>query len=118
MSANPNSNNNDLAYWVITIIAFIACWPIGLYLLFRKLGESSGRKSTRAQVKRSGAPVRSSSRTHPSKLKNNPGRGFLIGGGVTAGLFGFCTLMEFLDYVTFDPIWAIQESAPLFFFTA
>lgn len=115
MSANPNSNNNDLAYWVITIIAFIACWPIGLYLLFRKLGEG-GRKSTRAQVKRS-APARSSSRTHPSKLKNNPGRGFLIGGGCMTGLFGFCTLMEFLDYVTIDPIWAIQESAPLFFFT-
>ena len=87
MSANPNSTNNDLIYWIITAVAFLACWPIGLFLLFRRLGEG-GRKSAQAQVKRASS-ARSGKRTPPAKLKNNPGQGFLIGGGVMAGLFGF-----------------------------
>lgn len=115
MSANPNSTNNDLIYWIITAVAFLACWPIGLFLLFRRLGEG-GRKSAQAQVKRASA-ARSGKRTPPAKLKNNPGQGFLIGGGVMAGLFGFCTLMEFLDWVSTDFFWALEESAPLFFLT-
>jgi hypothetical protein len=127
---NNDNNNNDLLYWLITIIAFIACWPIGLILLFRKLGESgqkgrsqrnrngSGRGQLNldpnaAQVERGGAKGGRAAK----KLKAHPGRGFLIGGGIVTAIFGFSTLMEFLDWVTIDLFYAMQESAPLFFFT-
>lgn len=123
-SNRRNNNDSDLIYWIITIAAFVACWPIGLFLLFRKLNEG-GRSSPKKQVQRQTQrqPQREAARPaapqNPrAKLKAHPGRGFLFSGACAAGLFGFCTLMQFLDTFPYAGLFgALQECAPLFFLT-
>lgn len=43
--AGQNNSNDDLVGWVVTIIALVAFWPVGLFLLFRKLSGSSLTRS-------------------------------------------------------------------------
>lgn len=120
-------NDSELIYWIITIAAFVACWPVGLFLLFRKLDEGTRGKPQKQvqrqkqrQAQRQTAPQRQAAQTQDRrpKLKAHPGRGFLFSGACTATLFGFCTLMQFLDVFPYAGLFvALQESAPLFFLT-
>lgn len=110
-------NDRDAIYWIITIAAFVVCWPIGLFLLFRKLDEGS-RGKPRKQVQRQTQRQTAQNTQRKPKLKAHPGRGFLFSGACVAGLFGFCTLMEFLDTFPYAGLFgALQECAPLFFLT-
>lgn len=35
---NPNRNDSgDLIYWIVTIVLLVSIWPVGLFLLLRKL---------------------------------------------------------------------------------
>ncbi len=40
------TNNDELVSWIIVVVALVAFWPVGLFLLFRKLTQSPGRSRT------------------------------------------------------------------------
>lgn len=125
MSNSNKSGGGDLGYWLLTVIAFIVFWPLGLILLFHKLNRADGKKAAQKtarkiskQMSKNGETRRNSSApVKASSISPNPGRGFIIGGGIMTVVFGFATLEEFffwgLDYL----YWAIQDAAPTFLFT-
>ena len=39
------NHNDELLSWIIVVIALVIFWPVGLFLLFRKLTQSSGSSS-------------------------------------------------------------------------
>lgn len=39
----PKNDNGDIASWIIVILALAIFWPVGLFLLFRKLTENDGK---------------------------------------------------------------------------
>ena len=40
------TNNDELVSWIIVVVALVVFWPVGLFLLFRKLTQSPGQSRT------------------------------------------------------------------------
>lgn len=100
---NSNSDSQEILSWLIIIGALIVVWPVGLFLLFRKL-TSQGRKRPAAQRQSvrqqpqqpgtQGIPRAQTAKTTPAGRRVPPlrGRGLIIGGACTAGVFGLALL--------------------------
>ena len=104
MASYPNRNapnSQDLAYWIITIILLISVWPIGLFLLLRKLlGSSRRRQYTAWQPPRQSAPGtqgmgRGRQGRQGKPIDLNRGRGMTVAGIVVAVLFGIALVSGF-----------------------
>lgn len=122
---NYDPRNNEIASWIAIVVAFVVFWPVGIFLLLRKLG-SSPSKRPRSGAACAPPPVRpAASRSQPArpahprpaKLNPNAGRGLIIGGACVAGFFGCVTLSEFFETISVGLLYALSECAPLFFFT-
>lgn len=111
-----NQNSGDDTSWLVIAIMLAAFWPVGLYLLFRKLmgtptGRSAGTRSRpgepsrvstarrpAAKAKTTAAPPRQTQAAPrpaqaappaPRKaVKRSAGRGFIIAGAVITWIFG------------------------------
>ena len=46
MAGNQGKKNDELMSWIIVVVALVVFWPVGLFLLFRKLTQSSGSSRT------------------------------------------------------------------------
>ncbi len=119
------NNGDDLFSWVFIVIALAVFWPLGLFLLFRKLmGASTTSNRSRYQSTRrpdrTGAthhytytrnpnrddaaekaaavpsPAKPSAPAEP-KMRKLAGRGFIIAGSIVSGIFGFSLIMELID---------------------
>jgi len=145
-----NPQKNDLTSWIITIILLGAVPPLGVLLLFLKLfsgvgNTRRGRHPYYQQQEHPGArtgsgtsynynyatPVQSTTSTRQPAAKkqpdkkgkarrDNPGRGLIIAGGILAGIFGFASIMELVDLLSWGAklSWIASEMVPLLCFTA
>ncbi len=124
MSSNPNnSSNDDLMSWFVIILAFIFFWPVGLFLLFRKLSEepSSPRTSKHPYdlqtAKKPGAQgVQQSSRRPqpraaqarrprvPGRMSN--GTALTVWGAILAAIFGMGSFVLAVPVLFYD-IWPV-----------
>ena len=110
----PNSDSQEIFSWLIIIGALIVVWPIGLVLLFRKLTKSNRAKSNpqRTNTARPYSPPQQYQQPGTQGVRDNAyaaasrrlppirGRGLLIGGACTAGLFGLALLSTVGDAVS------------------
>lgn len=123
-----NSNNSEVLSWVLTIMMLVLFWPVGLFLLLRKLsaGERKGRTACRpappvqepgtqgvypaeqgrtvrrrdsVQSAPAGRTVKRRTPVQQEQLRLNRGRNLMIGGGVLAGFSGFCVLSAVIEMV-------------------
>ncbi len=123
-----NSNNSEVLSWVLTIMMLVLFWPVGLFLLLRKLsaGERKGRTVCRpappvqepgtqgvypagqgrtvrrrdsVQSAPAGRTVKRRTPVQQEQLRLNRGRNLMIGGGVLAGFSGFCVLSAVIEMV-------------------
>ena len=46
MAGNQGRKNDELMSWIVVVVALVVFWPVGLFLLFRKLTQSSGSSRT------------------------------------------------------------------------
>ena len=94
-------NSQDLVYWIITAILLVSVWPIGLFLLLRKvLGEKRRRQSAAWQPPRQAAPgtqgMRGTAGARQGKpLDMNRGKGMMVAGIVLAVIFGIALVSGF-----------------------
>ncbi len=121
----PDQNGGDLVSWIVIIAALAFFWPLGLFLLFRKLMSSSTSNRSKHQHARRSSQTgatyhytytRNPNQSHaarPSAQKAAPspaapapaepavrklaGGGFIAGGSVMTGLFGFSLLMTLIS---------------------
>lgn len=100
---NQNSGD-DLGSWILIIIGFVVFWPVGLFLLFRKLTEKPGKSKHTAQhpydLQREAAKqpgTQGLGRTSNSSVQQNPplkrrakrpGRALIVWGAIIASIFG------------------------------
>ena len=112
------NKNNDLGSWLLIVAALVFFWPVGLFLLFRKLTGTSGRSARASRhpydiqyggaqpgtqgVPGSQTPPQQRRRTPPmGQAKLNRGKGMTIAGAIIAGVFGLSCLTilpEFLAW--------------------
>ena len=133
------ANADDLAGWIVIIIALAVFWPLGLFLLFRKLmsasttsSRSNRRPATRtsqtgstyhytytynpnqARQTRQAKQAAPAAQSAPAAASSTPaapatpaqptvrklaGGGFITGGSIMTGLFGFCLLVTLADAI-------------------
>lgn len=112
-----NSNNSEVLSWVLTIMMLVLFWPVGLFLLLRKLSAGQGRTVRRRDSVQSAPAGRTVKRRTPvqqEQLRLNRGRNLMIGGGVLAGFSGFCVLsavIEMVESISWggSPFWYLED---------
>ena len=130
---NQDNNYGDLIYWVITVILLLACWPIGLILLIRKLmgyGKSNRRTSRHPydiqREQRTGGAYQSGSQTGStytagktasasgSARRPSPpptkGKGLTIFGAILTAIGALSTLGAFMGEIYWGLLSALRES--------
>lgn len=101
MASYQNRNapdSQDLVYWIVTIVLLISVWPIGLFLLLRKLlGGSRRRQAGTYQPPRQAAPgTQGMNRGRQGKpIDLNRGKGMMVAGIVIAIIFGIVLVSGF-----------------------
>ncbi|WP_130870443.1 5-bromo-4-chloroindolyl phosphate hydrolysis family protein [Intestinimonas massiliensis (ex Afouda et al. 2020)] len=101
MASYQNRNapdSQDLVYWIVTIVLLISVWPIGLFLLLRKLlGGSRRRQAGTYQPPRQAAPgTQGMNRGRQGKpIDLNRGKGMMVAGIVIAIIFGIALVSGF-----------------------
>ena len=94
---NPNRNDSgDLIYWIVTIVLLVSIWPVGLFLLLRKLMGGGRRRKHPYDIRRESAgPVpgtqgmgRGPARQQTPAMSGKPGKGLTVAGIVVAVIFG------------------------------
>ncbi len=104
----PNSDSQEIFSWLIIIGALILAWPIGLFLLFRKLsgkGQQSAvqQRRNRAQQAYRQQPGTQGVAPPPPAAKPKPfpirGRGLTIAGGIVSGIFGLAVLSTLAEAI-------------------
>ena len=118
MAGYQQNNNNDLGSWLLIVAGLVIFWPVGLFLLFRKLMGTSGRNARPSRhpydlqhggvqpgtqgVPGGQMPQQQRRRTpQMGKVRLDRGRGMTIAGAVIAGVFGLSCLTilpEFLAW--------------------
>jgi hypothetical protein len=99
---SDNSKNNNAGYgeiisWIMIAICMAIAWPIGLYLLYRKIQGGTGAEAAKPENITSGGDIKKSDR------KRKAGSGFLLSaflllaGGVLLAI-GLSFLFAFLYY--------------------
>jgi hypothetical protein len=122
---NNQNKNSDWASWIPIVVLFFVpyTWPIALFLLFRKLmglGSKKRRPSHPYDIQRQQAQQRQQAAQQaqqtqqprqaaapppppnpfadpPGQSKFPKGRGLTIAGGILTGVFGFASILEFAD---------------------
>ncbi len=103
-----NPGGDDLLSWVVIGLALLVFWPVGLFLLFRKLMDSSyrsqrtasGGTSAAAPAAQPRAQARAKAPDAPAQRRQKlDGGGFLVGGGILTGVFGFSLLTSLAEAV-------------------
>ena len=100
---SPDPDGDDVFGWVVALIALFVFWPVGLFLVLRKLLKSFGASKS-AQPRATGQPQRvQPAQPQPAQTqagrRSSDGTGFLIGGGITTGLFGFSLLVTLAEAI-------------------
>ena len=118
MAGYQQNNNNDLGSWLLIVAGLVIFWPVGLFLLFRKLMGTSGRNARPSRhpydlqnggvqpgtqgVPGGQMPQQQRRRTpQMGKVRLDRGKGMTIAGAVIAGVFGLSCLTilpEFLAW--------------------
>ncbi|MGN8896434.1 5-bromo-4-chloroindolyl phosphate hydrolysis family protein [Flavonifractor sp. HCP28S3_F3] len=94
-------NSQDLVYWIITALLLVTIWPIGLFLLLRKvLGGKKRRQYNAWQPPRQAAPgtqgMPGMNRNRQGKpIDLNKGKGMMVAGIVLAAIFGITLISGF-----------------------
>ena len=84
----------DWGYWIITIILLVSFWPVGLFLLLRKLTGDKRESGTYSSVPGSqGTGARRTPAAAPASRQGRPinlsrGKGMTIAGAIMAAIFG------------------------------
>ena len=100
--------SQDLVYWIITVFLLVSIWPVGLFLLLRKvLGGKKRRQYTAWQPPRQapgtqGMPGMKQSR-QGKPIDLNRGKGMMVAGIVLAVIFGI-TLVSGFPVVALGPV--------------
>lgn len=93
-------NSQDLVYWIITALLLVSIWPVGLFLLLRKvLGGKKQRQCTTWQPPRQapgtqGMPGMNRNR-QGKPIDLNKGKGMMVAGIVLAVIFGIALVSGF-----------------------
>lgn len=93
-------NSQDLVYWIITALLLVSIWPVGLFLLLRKvLGSKKRRQYTTWQPPRQapgtqGMPGMNRNR-QGKPIDLNKGKGMMVAGIVLAVIFGIALVSGF-----------------------
>lgn len=93
-------NSQDLVYWIITALLLVSIWPVGLFLLLRKvLGGKKRRQYTTWQPPRQapgtqGMPGMNRNR-QGKPIDLNKGKGMMVAGIVLAVIFGIALVSGF-----------------------
>ena len=120
MASYPNRNtpnSQDLLYWIITVIMLGTFFPVGVFLLLRKLfGGKRRRQYTAYQPPRQEAPgtqgVRRGRQGKPIDL--NRGRGMTVAGIVIAAIFGITLVSGFPILAVSGGFWnAMASMSPI-----
>ncbi len=115
-----NDNGKTILSWIATVAMLGIAWPIGLFMLFRVLSTGSlfsprrriGQsepidvKATVVGERPKPAPRPAAPRTPPAAqrlvpVKRKRGRGLMIAGGITSGIFAISLLSELADVLSF-----------------
>lgn len=114
-----NKKGSDIGEWILIIFMLMIFWPVGVFLLFRKLmgyskSSNSSKSSTASgynsqyEYHYSGAELKNGQKkTAPGKQPSSAaqtdlkrGKGMTIGGGIMAALFGITGISKFLDHLS------------------
>ena len=101
MASYQNHNTPDsqeLIYWIITVVLLVSVWPVGLFLLLRKLlgGNRRRRVNTYQPPRRTAPGTQGMPTTRQGKpLDLNRGKGMTVAGIVIAFLFGIALVSGF-----------------------
>ncbi len=94
---SPDPDGDGVFGWVVALIALFVFWPVGIFLVLRKLLKSFGAsKSPQPQRVQSAQPQPAQTQ---AGRRSSDGTGFLIGGGITTGLFGFSLLVTLAEAI-------------------
>ncbi len=114
-------DDNDALSWVFIAFMFVIWWPLGLFFLIKKLGESSDKKtytktrtksSTKTTAKTAAKPTAAKKVTRSPNDTNKTARVLKIVGGILAALGGIAclgVLSELGYYINSGELWWFFE---------
>ena len=120
-NSSNNSHNDDLMSWFVIILAFIFFWPVGLFLLFRKLSEEPSSSKSKAPkhpydlqtAKKTGTQTPPQAQPSPAQARRprTPGRmsngtALTVWGAILAAIFGMGSFVLAVP-VLFYRVWPV-----------
>lgn len=107
MASNSNRNNDsDFGSWLYIVIMMMVFWPVGLFLLIRKLMDSdwssAARKASAAKDRiQTSASAQKKRARAPKGGVPDRGRGLIIAGSIVTGIFGTAVLAMLSEFVAY-----------------
>ena len=126
-SQPPKNSDSDVGSWVLIAFLFVIWWPLGLFFLIKKLGESDGKKSrtthTKTVHKTTHTQTTSGSKvTRSPKDTNKTARVLKIVGGILTALGAVAclgVLSELGFYMDYGGLgWFLEDLFPCLGFLA